>query len=396
MALHWFESFEGKGNVDGTSPPVGWVVPPPSWPFTGSARTGVGRYGSTGVQATFYGDTIKLANFPASVTSTWPVPPTSGDWSDTLADGSHIAITGAWIEITSVGLGTWEWNTPLIGIYAGLANDAHYLGRLVVHTNGQMSYQHWVGSNGNYKWVTYARSVKAKLNARFSPHFVELKIVMAASGSVEARVDGETVLSITGVETRAANRVLSGGTWYTQMLNRWSAFIMHTPPFAGQMGYTCDDIYLADGRPGANGGNNDFFGDYRIFRLYPTADYIQQFVPTPTGQSWSCVDEDVNDPADYVQTANKNKIDLYQFSDPPSVGVVHAAVQHIFTTRDTADKTIEGLVEYPNPSGRIQIPLTVQEGALYPVIYETAPGSATGWTSASLAAAKFGYKSVDS
>ena len=144
-------------------------------------------------------------------------------------------------------------------------------------------------------------------------HYVELKIGWGTSASAEIRLDGLTVGSVSGVDTRSH----ASDPGYVQLC------IGAPITVATGVAMYFDDFYLCNT---SGVVNNDFLGPVKVYTLYPTANgSINQFTPVGAASNWDAVNEQTYDGATtYVATSSSNQIDKYNVTDmgavtPPAI-----------------------------------------------------------------------------
>jgi len=144
-------------------------------------------------------------------------------------------------------------------------------------------------------------SVPTLINDAYS--YLEINAFIDPSvGTVEVRLDGDVILTVTPTNTQGAT---TGVTHVT---------------FSGPSGagIRVDDIYIADG---SGIINKDFLGDTRIDTLIPNADSaIVEFTTDfpATGNHWDKVDDSpVDEDTTYVQTVTSGHRDIYDFTNLP-------------------------------------------------------------------------------
>lgn len=411
MALHWLDSFNsfpaGVSTSGGLLHP--WRLYTLSWPFGASTVASLGRDGTVGIANSGYSGTLRDGVFDPAVVASWPVPDWPGaatHWYDTLSDGGSVWVVGGVLRLNFNGLGTYAHEVRLIGLtymYLGVPLDNFYL---YARPDGSISYSHLVldESNGTRKEVEFGRT-KAMVWRANVPIYVEVKSIIGSSGSVEIRVNDETVMLLTGIDNRVGYKNPTTGK--ISYFNRASAVnLAGINIFPKAIGPIWDDIYLLDGYPGVGLPNNDFLGNVRSARLAPSADFVTEMTAVPAGQSWSCVDELISNGADYVY-GEHNKKDLYEFQDPPA-GTYVAVNQNIYARRVGAPYSIEEggfnvfygelTIDRVVSSGGTEDAVEIDKqfiGSAYQRITRIVPvdpNTGVPWTQSGLAAAKFGYR----
>nr|WP_295378346.1 hypothetical protein [Pseudoxanthomonas sp.] len=210
---------------------------------------------------------------------------------------------------------------------------------------------------------------------------VEAKVVFDnVAGSVEVRVNGVTVLSLTGVDTVATASVECSQIC---VMNTRSASTTNIT------GWFFDDVFAWDT---SGTENNDFLGDRRVRTLFPdgnTASAGWTAVGAATG--YECIDEAVPDEeTTYIEAAGgTTPTSEFTLTDLPSVGAI-AAVEVVTRSR----KTNAGVA---NLQTSMVSGASVDVGADRPLtevytyrsdVSELDPATGVPWTQAAVNAAK--------
>lgn len=143
--------------------------------------------------------------------------------------------------------------------------------------------------------------------------FLELKVVIHdTAGSVLVKVNGTTLINVTGVDTRNGTSALVGTAelWAAQGVTWW------------------DDIYILNSLGGVN---NDLLGDRSVKTLMPNGNGASSGWVGSDGNStdnYALVDEKpagvYNVGGDYVEASASGTKDTYAFEDLSGGGQVHA------------------------------------------------------------------------
>lgn len=145
---------------------------------------------------------------------------------------------------------------------------------------------------------------------------------------VTIRVDGETVLLVTG----------EAGRTPIQLVNDASEFFWDTIFRGGVVGGTHqDDFYVCDGAGSAP--FNDFIGDHRIGVIYPDgAGATTEWQPSGASPNWQCVnDTDADDgDATYVTASGDGLLDLYELEDVDTNNTLKA-IQVLISAKRASD-----------------------------------------------------------
>ena len=231
------------------------------------------------------------------------------------------------------------------------------------------------------KGTTVAASVIATSSghAAIAPgtwHSYEVKyLAHATTGTLIVRLDGVTVLSISGVSTAA-----TGGS-----VNQ----IQFGTGVIGTQNAQWDDMYVCDavnatatqGRP-----NNDFLGDVRIATLVPTAAGDTTGWTPSTGSNYACVDENPANTTDYVSASasSTGTRDLYNITDlSGSISAVIAVRTHFYVSKSDAGTALvkpalkENGVITADAAG---LALSVSWGGMHGLLRCTRPSDGGAWT----------------
>lgn len=350
MSLLWIEGFESLGtNVDNLINTVALTRKYSSTSGLDSAYLKVGRTGGYAVEGS-YNVGINCR--------TWSISPTS----DTFIAGMAIrpstdcsALTFFRFERDSyVGIRLrYESASGEIGVY----NSA---GSLLGTSSGANI------TNGNWSYV-------------------EVKVKDDYEGTIEVRVDGITVYTQTGVDTRA-----NQSTGYNGV--RFYVGATGTEPVR------LDDFYFCNA---AGTVNNDFLGDSKVVALYPASDGdLAQWVPSVAGDHWPLVDDNpVTDDTDYVSGTTSGDRDLWNYEEAVGLGTIAGIqINTVLRKEDSATyPTVKHLVKSGEMVYEYATPLTIYitYGFEFTVSQvDPALSPAGPWTVDSLNAAQFGVKRV--
>ncbi len=201
--------------------------------------------------------------------------------------------------------------------------------------------------------------------------YIEIKIDTTA-GTLDARLNGATILSLSGITFDSINDVIRLGN-QTQ------------PHF--------DDFYVCDG---TGSKNNNFLGPRKVVSIRPTADVggFQDWTPSTGSDHYAMVDEEeCNDDTDYVSETGTDETDLFEMDN---VSSVLSGVDGMMVYADA--RKDDGDVNLRLP---IRLSATVDEGSSILVsetsytgkhrISEDKPGSGD-WTPSDVDSAQIGVK----
>ena len=196
--------------------------------------------------------------------------------------------------------------------------------------------------------------------------YVEWKVTIdGTTGSFEVRVNGDTYISASGVNTRG------------QTTNNWANMIT----FPVNYNYLLiDDIYVVDTTGSIN---NDFLGDIRVATLLPSGAGSNTTWTPSTGANYACVDETlINNDTDYVSTTVVGNIDTYAYADLPANTTAVKGVQTNLGIRkdDAGYRQACAVVR----SGGTNYPATavgLSDSYVYQSdMWETDPATGVAWT----------------
>jgi hypothetical protein len=194
-------------------------------------------------------------------------------------------------------------------------------------------------------------------------HRIELGFVIHdTTGSVELRVDGAVVLTLTNVDTR------NGAT--TDV----NTFILGN---AGTSNDTyIDDVTLCD-------SPTQFLGDLHIEQLVPTSNAAVTWTPS-TGANYATVDEARVSTTDYVTAPTAGLIDRYGMADMAASPTTVFAVQtlHHANKDDTGTCTMRANVISGASTGNGATRGMNSTPFIYADIFTTDPQGGAAWTGA--------------
>jgi hypothetical protein len=314
-----------------------------------------------------------------------------------IAQGAGREAGGGALHITNSG---GSWNPPWIAIPAqatytfGLALSWSAIagGQIAILCSSGTT-QLLVGLNSSgYVFAT----VKAGTYTATTPvlaqntwYYVEGQIVVSATaGSVTVRVNGNTVISETSIDTDSAG----SGTCNQFGL---AADYLPNPNSTGVQGYY-DDLYLFDG---AGSANTTFPSAIPTVQcLWPNAPGTNAQwtgLPYASGNNFANVNDETPD-GDFTvnQSGTVGNLDTFKHDElrPPS-GTVFA-IQHCITARtSTATSHSVAAAEYTGGTAYVDTGQTLPTGytcATFP--HDTDPATGAAYTVADVNAAEFGYE----
>lgn len=216
-------------------------------------------------------------------------------------------------------------------------------------------------------------------------YYIELKVVFAASGSVELRVNGVTWLSFSADTTQTANN-FANQFWMRGVSSQ-------------QGGCFFDDLYvLNDTDSGVTGApNNDFLGDCRVQAIFPNGNgNSSQLVGSDADSTdnYLLVDETAPDgDTTYVQSNVVGEKDTYTYDNlTPTTGVVFGvqAIPWALKT-DAGSRSLASVARLGTTEEDSAAKLLSTSYQYLPDIREADPDG-NQWTIANVNAAEFGVK----
>lgn len=325
-----------------------------------------------GKWASVSGGTVAAGGFHDNYANagTWFYDLDAADRDDVLIVGFRYRLTGA------------PNNNRPITYYSDNQTNPHGF----VHINGDRSveWRRWNGNGGD----TLIDSVSPVLQLNVW-HYVEVKVKLGdgTSGTAEIRVDGATVASATGLDTK------NGGTETT-----FSSVRMLFSVF----GDNIDDLVILNevdsgisGRP-----NNDFLGDVFVEALRPSGNgNSSQFVGSDADSTdnYLLVDEVTpDDDTTYVESGTDNNKDTYAYENTSGTGGVVGVVCFTRAKRtdaDGRDLAVVSRLSTATPTEEDSADLHLASTyAWHRAVFEADPEGLV-WTRAKVDSAEFGVKS---
>ena len=230
---------------------------------------------------------------------------------------------------------------------------------------------------GDHTGALLAQSSPCKIGAG-AWHFVELKATIHNSaGSVQVRLNGVTVVAVTGLDTQNTSNA------YATEIQFWQGYI--------------DDLYVLDTTGSAP--HNDFLGDVRVRTLYPDgAGSSTQWTPS-AGSNYQNVDETGTADGDttYNSSSTAAQKDLFTFSNLPDASGTVYAVQERWKARkdDGGTREARSVVKSgaTTNSGQTEALGSSYVGYIGD-IHSVNPDTAAAWTISEVNAVEAGYELI--
>jgi hypothetical protein len=280
------------------------------------------------------------------------------------------------------GVGLDFFSTP--GVNGNIIFSYYDLGTSTVQCQCRVyadgSIQAFKGNAVTQLGVAPAGSFPMNLNVF---HYFEMgvNVTSAASGSVELRVDGTTVLNLTNVVTAQNNN-------FTNMV------IIGDIALLGAT-YYVDDFYINDD---TGLYNKTFAGDVTIVRVPMGASgSFTQWTPVGAATNWQAVSESPATDTKFVYDGSPGDRDTYKLSSafgiaaPQSLQLVHRLEKDLAGTR-----SLQQNVRGSNGADVFSTTITLGVGYTFAVmVQETDPATGVQWGNPSaVAAAEFGQKLI--
>lgn len=227
--------------------------------------------------------------------------------------------------------------------------------------------------------TVYGTTVGLNLQAN-TWYYLELKVKChATAGTYELRVDGNTVLSGTGKNTKIGSHLYHDRFKLVGYYN--------TPIF--------DDLYFLDSTGAVN---NSFLGQMRVVTISPDgAGDSTQFTPD-SGSNYARVNGAIcDDDTSYVESSESNYKDLYNYGTLTGIvsGIAGVAVNTVCKQTDAASFNLKTLCKSDvDESADAGQPVSSFSYLNKRRILETDPHTAAQWTPAAVSAAQFGFQLV--
>jgi hypothetical protein len=214
-------------------------------------------------------------------------------------------------------------------------------------------------------------------------HHIQVKFTISdAAGTGTVRVDGQTEISVSGVDTK------NGGT--TGLVD--TIILTNTASSIASF----DDFFIWDT---TGGTNNDIvtIGEPRFETLYATANGFQtDWTPSASTNNTNIDETTTNSDTDYNSTNTTNAIDLFTTGNlTGATGTVYLVQSRIFARRDNSGAHSIAWEIRQNSTNYVgtTTPITVSYTWVVD-IKETDPDTAAAWTIAGVNSAEYGYKLI--
>lgn len=292
-------------------------------------------------------------------------------FSKIVASPASTLICGCAVRLE--GLPTVGVRLPLLFV----ENNASTPQRHEIHIADDGTLQLWKYESGYYtrlgaSWVTLTPGAW---------RYLELKVVEGSgTGSVEARLDGLVVLTVTGLSITTGGKLQRAGVCVKALSSTLPAL-------------SIDDFYLIN----TSGSlNNTYLGDVRIDALRPmAAGGSTQWTPVGAAANWDAVDDAWPNEADYVTAATLGQRDLYAMQDLPAMtSPTVLAVQSVLlaSKADAGSAGVKAVAASGASTAMGALHNLAMDPQYFTHVYETDPNTSAAWTEAGLNAAQFGVE----
>lgn len=341
MALLWLDGFEGYGETIDSNPIPSGVLEGKYCPAVGTSTmlTRAGRYGG---MALYYGGSTNEVRTP------------------------HLTMHDTMIA----GCGFYRATTDYCYILSFVDTGIHGVSLRVKRDSGELE----VLLGGSVIDTTLGLSI-----GRSAWHWIEMKVKCHNTlGEYEVRVGGETVLSVSGVDTKFSTHDYHNACSFRPVASEAPMY---------------DDWYVCDG---SGSINNDFLGDCKIIRIDPDGDDTANWsTSTPSANHYENISEVSGDEdTSYIEETASSTLDLFDYEAVASLGAIYGV--QICTQCRESDATSHSLIT-PIESGGNQYDDSAQVIGTpsYITVVRVAgtdPDTSSLWTMSGLNAAKFGAK----
>lgn len=211
-------------------------------------------------------------------------------------------------------------------------------------------------------------------------YYLEMKVVIGGSGSVELRINGQQILLLTGVNTQATSRSTAD---VLQLLGPGGGFHAFY-----------DDLYVNDDQGGVN---DDFWGDTRIGLIMAISDGdFSQWTPNSGTAHFSRINEVPPDgDTSYVSSDTVNDEDTYHFQPVNPADIYKAIQTNIVARKDDEGNRSIALVSRTGGSDQVSPERFVGENYIdYLNQFDVNPFTGLPWTGADINAMQWGVKVI--
>jgi len=210
-------------------------------------------------------------------------------------------------------------------------------------------------------------------------HFEVYALIANVGGAVEVRLNGVTILNLTGIDTQETALNETSQVVYGSVISTLLIFYL-------------DDLFTWDTTGTLN---NTFIGDKKVYLLLPDADTADaDWVPDTGGVGFSRINEvPPADDASYVEASNAGDISQFGLTDlPPEV----VSVQGIYVpgrlrkTDAGVNNVQSAMVSGVSVASGVDRPITTAF-TYWPDVFEVDPATSAPWTPAAVNASQLRF-----
>jgi hypothetical protein len=342
MALLWLDGFDSYGTTDGNYPTGITNRYSLSSALTGNLDVADGRVSGKAIRSVIN-----------SVTITTP----------SLGNIATIVVGFAFRYTQNQGAGTLTILSLLEGANLGVNLRLRHDGDWEVYLGSTL-----IGA-------TVGKCIGANAWA-----FLELKVATSNTGSVEFRINGETVINEPSVDTQP------GANSYVNTVR------IHGHNVAADQ-HDFDDLYILDT---SGSVNNNFLGSRKVETIFPTAEGSQiDWTPLSGTDNALMVDDNPHDSATtYNTSATSGHRDLYAFADMAGTGDIDG-IQVVIVSAQS-DATPFSIKDVVKSGATVDVGAGQAIGGTTYVakqrVLEENPDTTNPWTASEINSAEFGIE----
>ena len=202
----------------------------------------------------------------------------------------------------------------------------------------------------------------------------------STNGSVTLKINGQTILTVTGVNTSNSGNAYCNGVQFDY--NSSGQYL------------NIDDLYICDSQGSAP--TNTFLGDVRVYGSVPNgAGASTQWTPNGQSSNYECVDSIPPNSSDYVSSSTPGQTDLYTF---PTIAVADSIlgvqVSYFAGKNDSGTRTIQSTVKSGSATANGAENNLSATMTYYSDIFYDDPNTSAAWTLSAVNAMQAGVTEV--
>ena len=212
---------------------------------------------------------------------------------------------------------------------------------------------------------------------------IEMRTVIADTGGlIEVRVDGVSVASVTGVDTRDGSTGVAASIELASMIH------------SSGLGFTIFDNLTVNNTAGD--APTSWPGAKRIETIFPDSDASVQWTPSTGGLNYELVNDATPNLLTWVQSATVGHIDRYGLANLSGTPTSIDAVELVYraSRSDAGTRTMRGFVRSgtTTSNGATVTPPNVPSGQYYRHQVNRDPDTSASWTPAAINALEAGVE----